>query len=67
MNYALNTPDNRILFDKYMPVEAEIQQLADMMQHFNLTEDRDITGLVEDKYAMNADIQAVESLSDIIR
>ncbi|MCW8962553.1 MAG: ABC transporter substrate-binding protein [Gammaproteobacteria bacterium] len=67
VKYAMNTPDNRILFDKYVPKEDEMQDMADLMQHFNLINDSDIEGLVDSQFALNTDINDVKGLVDILR
>lgn len=67
VKYALNTPKNRILFDKYTPKEDEIQVMTDLMQRFNLIKDNDITGLVDDRFARGTDLSDVDGLEAILR
>ena len=66
VEYAMSTPNNRILFEKFIPQEDEIQYMADLMQHFGLIESNNISGLIDDSFARNADLQDIEGLESII-
>lgn len=66
VKYALNTPADRIVFDQYMPVEGELKQMADLMVRFNLTEAGTITGLIEDRFAREANLDGIEGISSIL-
>lgn len=59
VSYALNTPEHRIVFDQYTPREDEMQSIADMMQRFGLSKGNNIDGLVEDRFAVNANLENV--------
>ncbi len=65
--YALNTPPERILFDRYVPRQSEMQEMADLMVEFGLLQKADVAGLVEDRFARQADASAIEDLEDILR
>ncbi len=65
VKYALQTPEDRIVFDKYMPVEEELQKMADLMLRFNLIKTNTITGLVEDRFAREANLDHIDGLSSI--
>ncbi len=67
VTYTLTTPANRFVYDKFVPVEAELQYMADLMQKYSLAEKSDIKGLVEDKFALNADISGVTTIETIIK
>lgn len=67
VEYALKTPKNRIVYDQYIPVEEELQYLADMMVRFGLVKTADIDGLVDDRFARNADVGPVEEVSGILK
>ncbi len=67
VEYALHNPPNMIVFDRFMPKQDEIQYLADQMVRYNLLERNDITGLVEDRFARNANLQGITDLRSIIR
>ncbi len=66
VKYALTTPSDRILFNHFTPKQQEIQYLADMMQRFDLISNNDITGLVEDRFARNTDLDDVDDLASIL-
>ncbi|MDQ7091164.1 MAG: ABC transporter substrate-binding protein [Methylococcales bacterium] len=51
VNYALTKPKNRTLFDHYIPLESEMQTMADDMVSLGLLENNDITGLIDDRFA----------------
>ncbi|KJS29270.1 MAG: hypothetical protein VR64_20735 [Desulfatitalea sp. BRH_c12] len=59
VQFALNTPERRVVFDQFMPKQEEMQQLADMMVEFGLAQNSDIQGLVEDRFARQADLNAI--------
>lgn len=67
VKYALNTPEDRIIFDQYTPKEAQMQQIADMMVEDGLITDNSIAGLIDDHFAKNADLSNVTSLQSVMR
>ncbi len=64
VNYALNTPKNRILFNLYTPKESEIQAIADDMLSLGLSKTNNISGLVDDQFAKQVN---TNQLTDDIR
>jgi NitT/TauT family transport system substrate-binding protein len=66
VEYALNTPANRIEFDRFTPRQEEIQQLADLMKRFGLSQKRTIDGLVDDRFARRADLKGINGLGSIL-
>lgn len=66
VEYALNTPEHRIVFDKFIPRQAELQRMADMMKTYGLIKSNDITGLVEDGFARQSDLSNITDLESII-
>lgn len=64
--YTMNTPKNRINFDEFAPKQEDIQKIADLMQHFGLSKTNDISGLVEDSYAKDADISHISGIESIL-
>jgi len=66
VKYAMSTPANRIVFDKFVPIEAEMQEIADKMQHYGLTDNNDISGLVYDRFALDVDLQDINDLESIL-
>ncbi len=67
VKYALTTPEHRIVFDRFIPRESEMQEIADLMVRFGLSKGNDINGLVEDRFARDADLDNISSdVSSII-
>ncbi len=66
VEYALTTPKDRIVFDKYVPEEKEMQHMADMMMHFGLIDNNDITGLIYDKFARDVDLENISGTESIM-
>jgi NitT/TauT family transport system substrate-binding protein len=67
IRYALTTPKNRIQYELAVPQVSEIQQLADLMVRFHLIDDNDIDGLVEDRFAREADLNGITDVDSILR
>ena len=65
--YAMTTPENRIQYDMFVPVEKEFQEMADLMLRFDLVEKADINGLIEDKFALEANLEGVTDLESIVK
>jgi NitT/TauT family transport system substrate-binding protein len=66
VKYALDTPAHRIVFDKYLPVDGELQKMADLMVRFKLLETGKIAGLIEDRFARQADLTGIKGLDSIL-
>ncbi len=66
LQYAFTTPENRILFDRYVPKEEEMQDLANMMKQVGLTESANISGLVNDSFARAVVIEDVPDIESIL-
>jgi NitT/TauT family transport system substrate-binding protein len=66
VEYALRTPPNRIVYDKFIPKVEEMQFLADQMVKFKLLEHNDIQGLVDDTFAKAANVDNVTDLRSIL-
>lgn len=66
VNYALTTPPGRIVFDRFLPVEEEMQQFADLMVKHGLLEDNNIGGLVEPRFAAQANVKHISTLESVI-
>jgi NitT/TauT family transport system substrate-binding protein len=67
VEYALQNPPNMIVYDRFVPKQDEIQYLADQMVRYGLLERSDITGLVEDRFAVRADLDGITDLTSILR
>jgi NitT/TauT family transport system substrate-binding protein len=66
VEYALNTPQQRIVYDRYVPVAEEMQDLARLMVRFDLLEEQSIEGLVDDRFAKEADVTGVAGAETIL-
>jgi len=66
VQYALSTPQNRIVFDEFTPKQVEMQHLADLMVNYKLLENSRIDGLVDDQFARLVDLKGVFSLDSIL-
>ncbi len=66
IEYAMSTPNNRIVFEKFVPQEKEMQYIADLMQHFGLIKSNNISGLIDDSFARDVDLQNIEGLESIL-
>ncbi len=67
VKYALNTPEDRIIFDQYTPKQAEIQEIADLMVENGLITDNSIEGLIDDRFARKADLSSVTTLQSVLQ
>jgi len=61
VRYALSTPENRIVYDQYSPIEEEMDKIARLMQKYGLTESTDISGLVASGFAKKASMSDITS------
>lgn len=66
VRYALTTPSKRVVFDRYVPKAWELQKIADFMARYNLIEHADIAGLVDDRFALAASTDGIDSLERIL-
>lgn len=66
VEYMLTTPRDRIVYDRFTPKEDEIQFLADEMRRFKLLENTNISGLVEDRFAREADLDGITDLKSVL-
>jgi NitT/TauT family transport system substrate-binding protein len=67
VQYALTTPPNRIVYDRFVPKNDEMQFLADEMVRFKLLEHSNIDGLVDDRFAKDADLTNISDYGSIIK
>ena len=67
VEYALTTPENRIVYDRFIPKQKEMQHMADLMVRFNLITTNDISGLIEDRFAVRSDLSDITDIDTIIR
>jgi NitT/TauT family transport system substrate-binding protein len=66
VKYALETPKDRIDFDQYLPLEDELQKMADLMVRFKLIKKNSISGLIESRFARQADITGIDGIKSIL-
>lgn len=66
VEYALTTPKDRIVYKRFIPDVQEMRQIADLMLRFNLLKGTDISGLIEDSFAKDADLHNISSLESIL-
>ena len=64
--YALSNPENRVVFDRFIPQSDEIQQMADLMVRQGLAKSNEISGLVEDRFARGAKLTEIEAIDSIL-
>lgn len=65
VEYALTTPENRIVYDRFIPKQSELQQIADLMLHFGLIKNNNIEGLVADQFARQAKLKGITDVGSI--
>jgi len=66
VEYAMNTPPSRLVYDHFTPKQEEMQYMADLMVRYGLIKSNDITGLVEDKFAKEADLSNITDFKSIL-
>jgi NitT/TauT family transport system substrate-binding protein len=66
VDYALRTPPNRIVYDRFVPKYEEMQFLADQMVRFGLIKNGNIEGLIDDRFAKNADLGNITDCKSIL-
>ncbi|MDI6797388.1 MAG: ABC transporter substrate-binding protein [Desulfatibacillaceae bacterium] len=64
--YALTTPPNRIVYNQFVPVQEEMQHMADLMQKHGLAASSDIGLLVDDSLARSADLSDITGIESIL-
>jgi NitT/TauT family transport system substrate-binding protein len=67
IKYALTTPNKRIVYDRFVPKQEEMQHMADLMVHFNLLKKNDISGLIDDRFAKAVDLNYITSVNSILQ
>lgn len=67
VEYALTTPQNRIVFNRFLPDKDELKDMARAMVDFGLTDDDAIDGLVDDRFAKQADLTGLTDLVSVVR
>jgi len=65
--YAMNNPENRIVYERYRPRREEIQEIADLMTEFHLLADNKIGDLVDDTFSRDFMPANSDSLAEIVQ
>lgn len=66
VEYTFTVPKNRFVFDRFIPKTGEMQFMADEMLKFGLIENNDITGLVDDHFAKEANLKSITDFDSIL-
>ena len=66
VRYALTTPPDRTVFDRFTPREEELAEIATKMKRFGLAQTDDITGLAEDRFAKTVNPKNVTDIRSIL-
>jgi NitT/TauT family transport system substrate-binding protein len=66
VEYAMTTPKDRIVYDHFIPLEEEMEYMADLMVRFGLIKRPEIAGLVEDKFALEANLENISDFESIL-
>lgn len=66
VEYAMTTPENRIVYDRYVPVIDELQYMADLLVKFNMLDSNDVKGLIDDRFARAARTDNISSEKSIL-
>ena len=66
VEYALTQPPDRTVYNRFVPKEDEIRFMADLMVHFKLLTCNDTSGLVYDKFAVEADLKGITDFGSIL-
>jgi NitT/TauT family transport system substrate-binding protein len=67
VEYAMSTPEKRIVYDRYVPVSEEMQYMARLMVRFDLLKDQSVDGLVDDRFAKKADVSDIAGVDSILQ
>lgn len=66
IKYSLSTPEKRIVFDRFTPTQDEMQRIADLMVRFDLLSDNNISGLVDDRFSKEAEVDSITDINSIL-
>lgn len=67
IEFALNTPEKRIIYDKFLPKPEELQRMADLMKNYGLIRDSNVEGLIDDRFARRSDVSAIYDFGSILK
>ena len=66
VHHALTEPEGRIVYDRFVPKQGELQHMADLMMRFRLIDNADITGLIDDRLSRNVSLADIDGLPSIL-
>lgn len=66
VEWTMTHPPKRFVFDRFVPKQEEIQYLADQMVRFDLLKSADIKGLIDDRFAKEANLEGITDLKSIL-
>lgn len=67
VEYALTQPENRTVYSLFVPDFDEMQHMANIMKKYNLVDDNNISGLIDDEFAKSADLKNITTMQSIIK
>ena len=67
VRHALTNPNRPVIFDRFVPHPAELQEMADLMARYELIPHANITGLVDNRFALAASIRGIDDLDGLLR
>ncbi len=65
--HALAADTNRVVFNRFTPVETELKQMARKMRSLNMLKTDSIEGLIDDRFASKAILEDIEGFETIMR
>jgi NitT/TauT family transport system substrate-binding protein len=67
VQYTLDSNSTRTVWDRYVPKVDELQAMANEMVRFGLLTQGDISGLVDDRFALSAELGAIGDLASVLQ
>ncbi len=67
VKYTLDSNSARTVWDRYVPKVDELQAMANEMVRFGLLSQGDISGLVDDRFALSAQMDGIDDLASVLR
>jgi NitT/TauT family transport system substrate-binding protein len=66
VHYAMTEPAGRIVYDRFVPQESELQHMADLMARYDLIPHANISGLVDARLARRVSLDDIDDLNRIL-
>ena len=67
VEHTLTEPKGRIVYDRFVPLQEEMEQIAELMVQFDLADNMNISDLVDDRFARSVNRQNIVNLGDILQ